>query len=845
MNERPRVTVSQEGLIVQVLDKTSPTIEINPDATYVTVDASEKPQVHVYLGGSRGPMFVPGGGGSWDGTGLAAILAGAITKQQLSLDLTATIEESETGLLEARADLDGAIQTLAATGVLVDTTVSRVDVAEAEIVSQVARLNAAEGNITNSQVLLNDKEIRLSVAEQSLENHENYIVTQEHILSNSWNIKIQENTDGTAYVAGVGLLVYPNWELSQIYDIGDFVWFDDHAYQAKLTHTSIEANHPPNNSYWQLIPYAAKSQFGVLADSFFVQTVVDGEPYVPFMIYGDQVIINGDMMVNGLLTVQSLLAAEIFSFTIESINYVPGISGYKLNSLTGVAEFNDFTIELNHNIIGPNLVPNSDFRDVSSVDWTIYANPESGVVDVDIFNGYNLIDADGIGWDQYRLAFANVLTIKRISTSACANNYFELISNDYIEVQPYTKYAFFAYVLGWLNQMRIDIIFYDSSYQVIDRIQGNTVDPKASMLSALDLNSWEKSGAIVTSPQYAIYCKFVIRAGSGTVPLTTNLYLQTTYFYLGKVNASTTELPSWVLDTQDAYAAINQRALDTTMDTQTGGIIVRDGGNRRYAHLTGGDITFYDYYGGAYHAYKSLKKSVHGVCIDGEAVNIGYFRTQPSIILSPKSLEVYNPSYNNQLQKFVLDVLNVRKSGDNWFFDAKCQLVVSANSGSIGAQSIHSVALPPTDAGATVSVYTDAISFPASVKSVTLNANIWTAYFRFISSLNSEKLATVYATCTLQVYMLDAWYSVTEFHTGAHTPALGAYFNTNLGYTSGNNITYARLLLTVTKDISYNVQRPETTSMFTQSVQIAGSSYYMAGAVLSLNGQANYMATGG
>jgi hypothetical protein len=133
-----------------------------------------------------------------------------------------------------------------------------------------------------------------------------------------------------------------------------------------------------------------------------------------------------------------------------------------------------------------------------------------------------------------------------------------------------------------------------------------------------------------------------------------------------------------------------QTAVDGTIDTTTGGLIVRDAGNIRYAHLTAGDIIFYDYYAGSYKPYKSLKKTINSdivtgnnYCVDGQVVNLGYFREQPNVILSPKTMQCYHASYVGNSQRLMLDALNMRKVGDDWLFTASCKLQL-ATGGSVG-----------------------------------------------------------------------------------------------------------------------------------------------------------------
>lgn len=341
------VTVEPKELVITLIDSSSTTVELNPNPVEVTINSAVQNTVTVTLGGGRGAVWLPDGS-TYDGASLAAILAGHISKTQLANDLAEEIELTSTGLIEAQADLQGAINTLLATGDILDDSVSRMEIVEDTIVLQSSRLDDVELNITTARVDIDDSIIRLTAAETSLTDNSNYIVTQQSILSNEWTVKIFENTDGSMCSAGIGLLVYPAWKVNSVYEIGDYCWFDDSVYKSRIVHISSESITPANSSYWQLIPYGTKSQFGVLADTFFVQTQKDGDVYTPFVIYEDQVVINGDMLVNGLISANLISASGIATWSLQSQNYVSGSTGYSLNAATGEVEFNNMSFTINY-----------------------------------------------------------------------------------------------------------------------------------------------------------------------------------------------------------------------------------------------------------------------------------------------------------------------------------------------------------------------------------------------------------------------------------------------------------------------------------------------------------------
>jgi hypothetical protein len=78
--------------------------------------------------------------------------------------------------------------------------------------------------------------------------------------------------------------------------------------------------------------------------------------------------VHGDLIVDGSLLARHLSATEIYTVTIASSNYVPGVDGWKIDSTTGVAEFNNFQMVINYNsdVEG---IPTS-LADINSTEWT-------------------------------------------------------------------------------------------------------------------------------------------------------------------------------------------------------------------------------------------------------------------------------------------------------------------------------------------------------------------------------------------------------------------------------------------------------------------------------------------
>jgi len=167
------------------------------------------------------------------------------------------------------------------------------------ITLQATRIDNVENSINEAMVIVDANEIRLSVTETDINTYGNYITAQQSMLANQWNVKIEEYAAGQYCVAGVGLIVNRYWEEDELYDEDENVYHLGEVYRAKLPHTASTTNAPPNVTYWELIPNGAKSEFGVYADKFFIQTST-GNRIMPFVVTEDEVTINTTLVIRGL-----------------------------------------------------------------------------------------------------------------------------------------------------------------------------------------------------------------------------------------------------------------------------------------------------------------------------------------------------------------------------------------------------------------------------------------------------------------------------------------------------------------------------------------------------------------
>ena len=322
----------------------------------------------------------------------------------------------------------------------------------------------------------------------------------------------------------------------------------------------------------------------------------------------------------------------------------------------------------------------------------------------------------------------------------------------------------------------------------------------------------------------------------------------------GTVSSQAADAPAANADkTQSALAAgttitaggitVNGNGGQIVLDGTNGEILVNQpGGNAtsNYAQLLNGDINFYDYYGGAHHLYKSLRKAKYSICSDGETVNVGYFRSIPQIIISPKSLDSYKQVYSNQDQKFMLDAVNIRQSGDDWLFDTICQLQLASNSISGGSTAAVGGVFPDNSYTNTWSAvaYTSTVNITIpNVSSVSCTVRIYTD-----SSLSLGSTYRYTTKAALQVYANGAWH--TSSFVQAPLPSGGTshqYYDYSLAL-SGSDITAMRLILY--SYITSDYAGPYATHTSPSTAEILSSTYGLPEATISLNGQANYMAIG-
>ena len=252
---------------------------------------------------------------------------------------------------------------------------------------------------------------------------------------------------------------------------------------------------------------------------------------------------------------------------------------------------------------------------------------------------------------------------------------------------------------------------------------------------------------------------------------------------------------------------------------------------------------------------KSVTDIRNGICQNGTTVNIGYFRSQPTVIVSPYNIQSYAAGYPSQSQTFRLGAENLRKSGVNWLFDAVAQLNLSAGiSTQIGGND--SSILPATTGSGTlastiktgttvtIDVTPPTITLPANTRKVSVSLRLQQRYtFAYVASMFR---VPVRVSIKLQYLSGGSWI------TGATTSLAGVNCSTmvertaSLSFTLGVNITQIKIIATFISDsgstaTSIDKNNPIYNTMYAAILQVTSQ---QAASIINATGYASYLAIG-
>lgn len=177
-------------------------------------------------------------------------------------------------------------------------------------------LDRLQGQITESE-LYQDLNTKIGKGEQAY--------SQTELLKDQWTVKLQN--DG--HIVGMGLNLHDEWQSDVTYQVGDYVWnpSDENVYKCIYAHEGVE---PPDEGYWELIEFGARSNFIVQTDKFAIVNPDDsGDTKVPFVVGTvggvTTVGVDGNLIVDGTVAANHLASDSIsvghIGDTSDIINY--------------------------------------------------------------------------------------------------------------------------------------------------------------------------------------------------------------------------------------------------------------------------------------------------------------------------------------------------------------------------------------------------------------------------------------------------------------------------------------------------------------------------------------------
>lgn len=169
------------------------------------------------------------------------------------------------------------------------------------------------------------------------------------------------------------------------------------------------------------------------------------------------------------------------------------------------------------------------------------------------------------------------------------------------------------------------------------------------------------------------------------------------------------------------------------LDSEAGVLQIRDPNNLttgNYVRVDTGDITTYQYIGGAYRAMKSLRKMEVGVGNNGATVTLpGYWPSQPKIQVSPNALQCYNASYPNQSQQLRCYADSIAYNNGVVTFVPRAYLEIAAggNNVSLPVAVINHNIYPDAGGGDNIplTVQTSSYAVPSGAKNVVVTVKVY------------------------------------------------------------------------------------------------------------------------
>jgi len=262
-------------------------------------------------------------------------------------------------------------------------------------------------------------------------------------------------------------------------------------------------------------------------------------------------------------------------------------------------------------------------------------------------------------------------------------------------------------------------------------------------------------------------------------------------------------------------------------------IIVGNTVDGDYCEITDGDIDFWQYIGDQHVHAKSLKRLEVGTAMSGVTKDIpGVFRNPPKVFVSPNNVPTYDHTHSDQSQTLHVSASDIQQPANDghYTFMPKAELIFSAGSTTVGGSGEKELS---QNGPTTISFYSDQIALPAGTRSVTASGShrLMSFYITYIGGVYKTVFVQSTSVVKAQLFYGGAWHDGTEQHFSGQ----GQTFNFSVSGSAGSDITYMRLLTTVTTTLStahttygkttWDTSRTDTTS---SSVLLSGSLNYAA-----------------
>jgi hypothetical protein len=238
-----------------------------------------------------------------------------------------------------------------------------------------------------------------------------------------------------------------------------------------------------------------------------------------------------------------------------------------------------------------------------------------------------------------------------------------------------------------------------------------------------------------------------------------------------------------------------------------------------YCDLSQGDVNFMYWRAGVGHVlYNSLKRIEAGFVSSGVSHTIpGYWRTVPSIMVSPKEIPTYSHHYPTQSQRISCSPANIAFNDGICTFMPVAKLNLTAQTvATSGTANVHSWAY----SGASTTITTTQVSTPNNTVSVSVSASF--------SQTRDDKNYTAY--CYIRVNNVD--YLVYQTPTGTR----------QFWTTKSLTVVVANVPATISAKMIFS---PSASGVSCEiNAQLHAGTYELAGTELNLVGTLNYLAIG-